>query len=67
MVFEEIGMFSNLEESYLHSIDNMQNGDIKYGSSMFIGTGGDMGEGTVDAYKMFYNPHKYDILSYKDT
>jgi hypothetical protein len=67
MIFEEIGVFTNLEDSYLHSIDNMQNGGTKYGSAMFIGTGGDMFSGTVDAHKMFYAPDKYDIYSYKDS
>lgn len=60
-------MFQNLEESYFHSIDNMMNGATKYGSALFIGTGGSMDSGTIDAHKMFYNPEKYKIYHYKDT
>ena len=29
-------------------------------------TGGDMGGGTLDAYRMFYDPHTYDLLEYED-
>jgi hypothetical protein len=67
MVFEEIGMFTNLKASYQNSVDNMKDGSYKFGSAMFLGTGGDMEKGTQDAYHMFYNPDVYDLLSFEDT
>lgn len=67
MVFEEIGMFNNLLESYNSSVECQRNGAIKFGSMMFLGTGGDFeGGGTIAAYEMFYNPDKYDILKGED-
>jgi hypothetical protein len=45
----------------------MKNGTYKFGSCMYLGTGGDMeGGGTVDARDMFYNPEVYDMISFKD-
>lgn len=50
MIFEEIGMFDNLKESYNASVECQRDGAVKFGSMMFLGTGGDMaGGGTVDA------------------
>lgn len=50
MIFEEIGMFDNLKESYNASVECQRDGADKFGSMMFLGTGGDMsGGGTVDA------------------
>lgn len=66
IVFEEIGMFNNLRASYSHSVDVMKNNSYKFGSAMFLGTGGDMESGTLDAYHMFYNPHEYDLLEFDD-
>jgi hypothetical protein len=66
LILEEIGMFSNLMESHLSSVETMMNGGVKFGSGFYIGTGGDMGSGTVDARKMFYDPDPYDILPFDD-
>jgi len=45
----------------------MKNGTYKFGSCMYLGTGGDMeGGGTVDARDMFYNPDVYDMISFDD-
>jgi hypothetical protein len=66
MVFEEIGMFNNLMESYENSVDCMKDGSTKFGSAMFLGTGGDMDKGTLSAYKMFYNPKKFNLLEFDD-
>lgn len=66
VVYEEAGMFSNLRDSYNHSVDVMKDGSDKFGSAMFLGTGGDMGAGTIDAYYMFYNPHEFDMLAFDD-
>jgi len=66
-VLEEAGMFSNLEEVYTNTVDNLRNGLRKTGMLMMLGTGGDMGKGTLDAARMFYEPTKYDILPFEDT
>ena len=67
MVLEEIGMFNNLKASHEASVECMKNGTYKFGSCMYLGTGGDMeGGGTVDARDMFYNPDVYDMISFKD-
>jgi hypothetical protein len=66
MVFEEIGMFDNLMSSYENSVDCMKDGSYKFGSAMFLGTGGDMDRGTLDAHEMFYNPEKFDLLEFED-
>jgi len=67
MVMEEIGMFNNLKSSHEASVECMKNGAYKFGSCMYLGTGGDMeGGGTVDARDMFYNPDVYDMISFKD-
>jgi hypothetical protein len=68
MVMEEIGMFDNLRESRAASVECMRDGHYKFGSCMYLGTGGDMnGGGTLDASLMFYDPEKYDLLAYNDT
>lgn len=67
MVFEEVGMFQNLLESYNSSVECQRDGSRKFGTMAFIGTGGDFeGGGTRSAYEMFYNPDKYDIISFED-
>lgn len=66
-VMEEIGFFSNLEGAHGAMKESMANGSIKFGSGLYLGTGGDMeGGGTVSAKKMFYNPEAYDIISFVD-
>tara|TARA_R110002073_G_scaffold237786_1_gene398829 strand:- start:5007 stop:7142 length:2136 start_codon:yes stop_codon:yes gene_type:complete len=67
MVMEEIGMFSNLKAAHEASVECMKNGSYKFGSCMYLGTGGDMeGGGTIDARDMFYNPDVYDLISFND-
>lgn len=66
LAFEEIGIFDNLIESHNSSKECMMNGSVKFGSAVYIGTGGDMKKGTVDAQKMFYDPEAYDMLSFRD-
>lgn len=67
MVMEEIGMFNNLKSSHEASVECMKNGAYKFGSCMYLGTGGDMeGGGTVDARDMFYNPDVYDMVTFTD-
>jgi hypothetical protein len=66
LVLEEIGMFSNLKQVYTNTVDNLRNGLRKTGMLMMIGTGGDMEKGTIDASEMFYEPNRYDILTFED-
>ncbi len=67
MVKEEIGFFKGLIQSQEADLESMMQGPNKFGSCFYIGTGGDMGGGTLDAYRMFYDPNTYDILSFNDT
>jgi hypothetical protein len=66
VIFEEAGHFSNLRESYNNSVDVMKDGSNKFGSALFLGTGGDMDSGTIDAYYMFYNPEEFDMVGCED-
>lgn len=66
MIKEEIGMFANLEAAREADKETMMAGTSKYGTCIYIGTGGDMERGTLDAYKMFYSPAVYDIMSFED-
>lgn len=66
IVKEEVGMFGNLEGTYNADVETMMNGTIKYGTCVYIGTGGDMEGGTLDAYKMFNAPNTYSILPCDD-
>lgn len=60
-------MFNNLIEAYNSSVECQRNGSVKFGSMMFLGTGGDFeGGGTLAAYEMFYNPDKYNLLKGDD-
>lgn len=50
MLFEEVGMFANLLESYNASVECQRDGARKFGTMAFIGTGGDFeGGGCVCA------------------
>lgn len=66
MIKEEIGMFSNLEAAYNADVETMMSGTNKYGTCVYIGTGGDMESGTIGAYKMFYSPRTFDMLPFYD-
>jgi len=66
MVFEEIGMFDNLLASRNASVECQMNGSYKYGSMMFLGTGGDMDGGTVDASIMFNDPESFNMIVFQD-
>lgn len=66
MIFEEIGMFSNLIASRNASVECCMDGANKFGTMMFLGTGGDMDKGTVDANIMFNDPDSFDLISFDD-
>lgn len=42
MVYEEVGMHSNILECYDASVENMRLNGRKFGTAIFLGTGGDM-------------------------
>jgi hypothetical protein len=65
-VKEEIGMFSNLIAAQEADVETMKSGTRKFGSCMYLGTGGDMDKGTIDALKMFYDPLTYNLLAFDD-
>lgn len=66
MVKEEIGEFDNYLDTYAHDRETMADGGRKFGSSFEIGTGGNMNKGTIGAYKKFYDPETYDLLTIDD-
>ena len=65
-ILEEIGMFDNLIQASNATEDVMKDGEYKFGTQVMIGTGGDMGSGTVDASRMFYDTETYKLVSYND-
>jgi hypothetical protein len=66
-VKEEIGMFKNLIATHEADEETQKNGSIKFGSTLYMGTGGDMmGGGTLDAMKMFYDPKTYNCIELPD-
>ena len=64
---EEIGMCDDLLDIHANNVDTLKDDLNKFGTEIYIGTGGDMESGTLGAYDMFYNPPKYSILPYNDT
>ncbi len=65
-VKEEIGMFDTLEQSVEADVETQMDGTRKFGSTMMMGTGGDMEGGTLAAHKMFYAPGTYQCLAFDD-
>jgi len=64
---EEIGVWENLLESHFADENTQRLNNYKFGSTLYIGTGGDMvGGGTLAAQKMFYDPETYDCLVFDD-
>lgn len=63
---DEIGKFEKLLEAYEATDPCVKQGTRRFGMIMMTGTGGDMEKGTVDAYKMFNDPHTYDLLPFWD-
>lgn len=65
---EEIGVWDNLIQSHFADENTQKLNNYKFGSSMYIGTGGDMiGGGTLAAQKMMYDPEAFDCLVFEDT
>ena len=66
MVKEEVGVFPGVIESQEADVYTMQDGNRKYGSCFYPGTGGNLGESVIDTMKMFQNPSVYNILAIPD-
>ncbi len=66
-VKEEIGMFDTLEASVEADVETQMDGTRKFGSTLLMGTGGDMEGGTLAAHKIFYAPKTYQCLEFEDT
>lgn len=63
-IFEEAGVFENLISSYNMTEPCWKDGDDMIGIPILFGTGGDMEGGTRDFAEMFYNPDRYNLLSF---
>lgn len=66
ILYEEGGMFPNLEESYMKTKPTLEDGIYTTGQQIVFGTGGDMESGTTDFAKMFYNPEAYGAIAFKN-
>lgn len=60
-------MSPELKDIYVHTVDTLRRGLTKTGTFIALGTGGDMEKGTIPVSEMFYEPEKYDFLSFEDT
>ena len=65
-LFEEAGKFDNLIMSYNLTEPCWKDGTDMTGIPIIYGTGGDMTGGTQQFYEMFYNPEKYNLLSFEN-
>jgi hypothetical protein len=63
-MFEEVGAFANLIDSYNASIPCWRSGADQFGMPYLVGTGGEMSKGSLGAQKMFYNPEAYNLLQF---
>lgn len=67
VVVEEVGMCPNAEEIHFAAKDTLETNGSKYGSMVYIGTGGAMATGgTLAAYRMFYSPKQYNLVTIED-
>ena len=66
IVKEEVGLWPGLLNTHGPCKECTMDGAVKFGSELYIGTGGDMDKGTVDVQKMFYEPETYDMVVFDD-
>ena len=66
MLFEEAGLFENLEQAYIISSPLFRSGTTMIGIPIIFGTGGDMLSATQDFAKMFKNPKQYGLAEYNN-
>lgn len=64
MVIEEVGLLTNLLKVH-GANETCQWRDYKFGSSFYIGTGGNM-EKIIESKQVFEDPESYNFLPYKD-
>ncbi len=65
MVFEEVGLSTNLIDVYAANVDVMMNGSIKFGSMLYLGTSGNMLK-IKHAEQIFKSPKSYSVLPIYD-
>jgi len=68
VIYEEIGKGKkdwSLETARFVNPSQYAEG-VKTGYSLYIGTGGSMDDGAADLEERHYNPHKYNILEFKN-
>ena len=63
-LFEEAGLFPNIIESFNYSEPTWKDGDSMIGVPILYGTAGDMGGSSDEFSEMFYNPDKFNLLSF---
>ncbi len=65
MVFEEVGLSTNLIDVYAANLDVMMNQAVKFGSMLYLGTSGNM-EKIKHAEQIFRSPKSYSVLAIYD-
>ena len=63
-VFEESGVFPGVIETYGFVEPSLWSEGKKTGFVIFVGTGGDMDKGAAELEKIYYNPEKFDCLTF---
>jgi len=67
IALEEVGFFNNIVETFSALTDATKDGLNKFGTIYMFGTGGSMNAGISDGIMdIFFNPEKYDCLSFND-
>lgn len=61
MIFEEVGLSTNLIDVYAANVDVMMREELKFGSMLYLGTSGNMDK-IVNIEKMFKSPRSYQVL-----
>lgn len=64
---EEIGTWDNIIDSHFADENTQRLNGHKFGSTLYIGTGGDnLGEAALAVHKMMYDPEAYDCIAIND-
>lgn len=61
VLFEEIGKFQKLRQTYAGTKDCFMDGAVQFGTGIFGGTGGDVEKGSADFMYMSMNPDKFNL------
>lgn len=62
-IFDEVGIFPNIIQSYNISEPTWKDGDTVTGLPILGGSAGDMESGSLEFSQMFYNPEDYNLLA----